>query len=160
VNGQSAFNESLASFVAPRLARAWLVRAAGADAPETRAWLRAEEVRRARLARLQRAYVELDALYRSGADDARKRAEKGRVLAAVAAELKLRRPPNNATLAGYRTYGSGSAAFERLLSACGGSWPRFLAAVRTLRERDFARPQQPDLEPVIDRLVAAGCPAR
>jgi predicted aminopeptidase len=157
VNGQSPFNESLASFVAVRLARAWLVRAAGPESAETLAWIRSEERRRSRIDRLHRAYLELDALYRSTAADAEKQAGKARVLADAAAELKLRRPLNNAALAGFKTYDSGAPAFERLLRTCGGSWPRFLRAVRTVREADFARGQQAEFEAVVDRAAAAAC---
>ena len=159
VNDQSAFDESLASFVADRLTRAWLLGALGAASAETRAWIEAHERWSARRQRLHRAYEELDALYRSTVSDDEKRAGKGRVLDALQRELKLRRPLNNAALAGYRAYDTGTAAFERLLVACDGSWPRFLAAVGRLRPGDFERPQQEDLDPVIDRLAAQGCAA-
>lgn len=158
VASQSAFDESLASFVAERLAPRWLSSVLGPDAPETRAWLLAHAAHRARVEGLHRAYQDLDALYRSGVPDDEKRREKARILAAAQQELHLPRPLNNAALAGYRTYDSGRAGFERLLAACGGSWPRFVAAVRTLGPEDFARPQQEELDEVVDRLTAKGCP--
>ncbi len=157
VNDQSAFDESLASFVADRLTLPWLAGALGPEAPETKAWVAAQARYRARVERLRRAYVELDALYRSKSNDAEKRAGKARVLAAVREELHLARPLNNAALAGYRTYDTGAPAFERLLEACGGSWPRLLTTLRTLRESDFAHPQQEEFEDVVDRLTLRGC---
>jgi predicted aminopeptidase len=157
VPGQSALNESLASFVADRLTLPFLVRTLGAEAPGTRAWAESLVRDRRRIARMQRAYRELDALYTSGAPDAEKRAGKARLLEGLRADLGLKRAVNNATLAGFRTYGSGTAGFERLLAACGRRWPAFLGAVRSLTPRDFARPQQEDFEGVLDALAARGC---
>lgn len=156
VKDQSAFDESLASFVADRMTGPWLARALGADAPETRAWAEAQARDRALVERLHRTYAELDALYGSTASADEKAAAKGRILAAAAAELRLSRPLNNAVLAGYRTYGSGVAAFERLFAACGQSWPRMLQRVATLSARDFSRPQLEEFDAVLDR-VAQGC---
>ncbi len=157
VNDQSAFDESLASFVADRLTVRWLIAVLGSEAAETKGWIAAQARQRARLERLHRTYVALDSLYRSRATDAAKRAAKARILAAVQQDLGLARPLNNAALAGYETYDTGAPAFERLLAACGGSWPRFLGALRTLGESDFARPQQREFDEVIDRLARRGC---
>ncbi len=157
VRDQSAFNESLATFVADRLTGPWLTGALGADAPETTAWRAARARHEARLARLHAAYVELDALYRSSAGDGEKRAGKARILDALREELRFRRPINNATLSGFRTYGTGFAAFERLRRSCGGSWRRMMRAVQGLRPEDFGRPQRETFDDVLDRLSARGC---
>ena len=157
VSGQSVLDESLASFVADRLTPVWLAEAAGASSVEARAWRDAQARRRARAGRLHRAWAELDQLYRSAAGEDEKRAGKARILGALNAELRPRTPLNNAALAGLRTYESGTAAFERLLQACGGSFPRLLRAVGTLRPEDFSGPQQRDIDPVVDRLARAGC---
>jgi predicted aminopeptidase len=157
VKDQSAFDESLASFVADRLTGPWLAGTLGPAAPETRAWALAEERGRARVARLHAAFLELDALYRSSAPDPEKRSRKAQVLAGLQAELRLARPLNNAVLAGYRTYDTGGEAFARLLSACQGSWPRMLAALGALRPDDFHRPQQEDFEPILERVARGGC---
>ena len=50
------------------------------------------------------------------------------------------------------------AAFTRLLASCEASWPRFMRAVASLAPSDFARPQQEELDEVIDRLAGRGCP--
>jgi len=155
VNNQSAFDESLASFVADRLTAPWLAATFGPDAPETRAWTSAQARERSRIERLHRAYVELEALYQSNASDQEKRQAKSHILAAAREELRLREPLNNAVLAGYKTYDTGSAAFERLLSACSSSWPKFIEAVKMLRESSFSRPQQEEFDEVIDRLDPA-----
>jgi predicted aminopeptidase len=157
VNDQSPFNESLASFVADRITEPWLTSVLGADAPETTAWVAAQARDRARISRLHQTYLELDAVYRSGEAVATKRAEKARILAAAREELGLARPLNNASLAGYRTYDAGVPAFERLLAACHGSWPRLFKALRTVNGSQFSRPQQDDLDGVIDRLIQGGC---
>jgi predicted aminopeptidase len=156
--GQSTFDESLASFVADRLTLEYLRRSYGAEAAQTRAW--AAEQRRSdeHLFRLRRAYAELDRLYRSAEADDVKRARKTALLGELQRELHLRRPLNNASLAGYRTYDSGAAELERLFAACQESWPRFFAALGALSAADFDRPQQESFGPVIDRLAARGCP--
>ncbi len=154
VNDQSAFDESLASFVADRLTLPWLEGALGRGAPEARAWADAQARYEARLQRLHRAYVELDAVYRSEASAEAKRTEKARILEDARRELGLSAPLNNAKLAGYKTYGTGAESFERLLRTCGGSWPRFLRALSSLRAADFGRPQREDFEPVIKALAS------
>ena len=157
VKDQSAFDESLASFVADRLTATWLIRVRGRDAPATRTWIALQARGEDHRSRLHRAHDELDAVYRSNATDAEKRAEKHRILEALRAELHLAGPINNATLAGYETYGAGYAAFERLLATCGGSWPRFLGVLASVCESDFSRPQLKNIDEVIDRLAKQGC---
>jgi predicted aminopeptidase len=157
VPNQSAFNESLASFVADRLTPVWLARTVGAQSAAAKAWAASEARWKGIVARLHQAYLALDELYRSPQSDEAKRAEKARQLAALQAELKLARPINNATLIGYKTYDTGGPAFERLLATCRGSWPHFLRAVATLRREDFDHPQQEDFGGVLERLAARGC---
>jgi predicted aminopeptidase len=152
VNDQSAFNESVATFVADRLTEEWLNRAVGPDAPETRAWLAAHARERARIARLHSTYEELAALYASGASDDAKRAGKERLLARAGEDLALARPLNNAALSGFRTYDTGAAALEQLLARCEGNWPRFLEAVRGLTPADFGSAQRDGFDAVIGRL--------
>jgi predicted aminopeptidase len=157
VKDQSAFDESLASFVADRLTPVWLAEKVGADAPEARAWIAAEAAYRARVERLHRAYLDLDAVYGSDESDAYKRAEKARLLSALREELHVEGTLNNATLMGYVTYDTGAPSFERLLGACGGSWPRFMKALAPLADGGFERPQQADFGGVVDRIARAGC---
>jgi len=157
VKDQSAFNESLASFVAERLTGPFLSEMVGPEAPETRAWAAAQARYTQRLTRLHRAYEELDAVYRSDRSDAAKRVEKAALLGALRAELGVTGVLNNATLAGYRTYDTGGPAFERLLTACRGSFPRMLKTLSGLRAADFGQAQREDFGDVIDRLTARGC---
>ena len=157
VNDQSPFDESLASFVADRLTVAWLETVLGPGAPQTRAWIEADELHRVQVARIHAAYLELDALYRSDSSAQRKREEKARILEELRVELHAARPLNNASIADYKSYDSGGPAFERLLAACDGSWPRFLRALRALSPSDFQRPQQEAFDGVVDRLAQRGC---
>ena len=156
---QSPFDEGLASFVAGRLTLPWLTGTLGPAAPEVVAWRAAVARSEASAARYRAAWLELDALYRSPASEAEKRTAKAARLEGLRRELGLATAPNNATLAGYATYGAGAEGFERLLAACGGRWPRLLGAVAALRPEDFGRPQRLDFDPVLDRLAEAGCPA-
>ena len=154
---QSAFDESLASFVADHLTLSWLESTAGPAAAETRAWAVGRARAEARAEQLHRTYLELEAVYRSSASDQGKLAAKARLLAAAGEAASPGRPLNNASLAGFRTYAGGAAAFGRLLARCGGSWPAMLSALSTLRPGDFARLQQDDFDDVVDRVAAGGC---
>jgi predicted aminopeptidase len=158
LRGQSAFNESLASFAADRLTRAYLSDAFGPKDRATLAWGAAQERSEVRLARVRSAYDQLDALYHSSQSAEFKRAEKERVLGDLREELQLKRPINNATLAGFRTYDSGTAELERLLAACGGSWPRFFGALGILPGMDLARARQGEIAEFVGRLASKGCP--
>jgi len=154
VKDQSAFNESLASFVADRLTPGWLEVAFGQTSTQARAWAAEQAAARLRAVRLHRAYEELDAVYRSREADAVKLARKAELLGALQADLGASRLLNNATLAGYRTYDTGSVAFERLLAAAGGSWRSFLDAVATLQPDDFGRPQTERFDDAVEKLAA------
>lgn len=154
---QSAFDESLASFIADGLTWQLMVGRHGLAGPETRAWLEAEARGERFGAALRRAYEDLAALYASPLPDDEKRAKKATRLAALSQELGTKRRFNNADLAGFRAYDTGREAFERLRRAC-GSWPRVVAAARTLTAADFSRPQQADFDDVLGRLAARACP--
>jgi predicted aminopeptidase len=156
VADQSAFDESLASFVADGLTPELLLRF-GREAPVKKAWDEAQERSEQFGAALRRTHAALAALYDSKQSDARKREEKARLLGALQATLGLKRAFNNADLAGVRTYDTGTEAFERLRSAC-ASWPRMLQALATLRPEHFAEPQQQHFDGVLDALAARACP--
>ena len=153
VTGQSAFDESLASFVADRLTEEWLLLRLGMGSRQAHAWGASQRRYRERVVRFHRAYEELDAIYRSTASEALKLEGKRTLLAALRAELGTRREINTATLAGFRTYDTGGPAFEKLLAASGHDWPRFWAAIKTLRAADFPEPQMEDFSPVVEALV-------
>ncbi|MDP2269970.1 MAG: aminopeptidase [Archangium sp.] len=156
VKNQSAFDESLASFVADELTWLLVVGRSGLQSEEAKAMIEGDE-RGARFVKeMHLAYEALDAIYRSARSDAEKRALKEARLAELQQTLGLRRRFNNADLAGSRTYDTGRPAFERLRRACGGL-PKFLAAVRSLEEKDFQAPQQSDFDLVIDRLTERTC---
>lgn len=152
LDDQTPFNESLASFVAPRIAAAYLAGTHGPDAPET-AGFADQRLRIARVdSSLHAAWGELDALYRSAAPDRDKLEQKAVVLARVSADVGF--PVNNATLVDARVYGAGLPELGALFEACGGDWPRFWKAVRGLKSSDFGEKQSEDLATVLARL---GC---
>lgn len=156
VKNQSAFDESLASFVADELTWLLVVGRSGLQSKEAKALIAGEE-RGARFVKeLHLASEELDAIYKSARPDHEKRALKEARLNRLQQELGLKRKFNNADLAGFKTYDTGGPAFARLRRACGGL-PKFLEAVKSLTEADFAEPQQQDFAPVLDALAARKC---
>jgi predicted aminopeptidase len=159
VDGQTRFNESLAEFAAGKLTVTYLDGHYGPDSGEKRAYIDAEERGEARHAQMHRAYEKLARLYASHLADAQKLAVKRRLLVALRAETRFRRPINNATLAAFKNYNSGAPQLDALLDACGWSFARFFRALGAAKKKDaFTEPNQADLAPLIYPLVKAGCP--
>jgi predicted aminopeptidase len=155
---QSTLNESVANFVGDRLAEAYLTEALGRDADETKAYLASEREGDARGAAMHAAYEKLSALYASRKPRDEKLREKNEILGKLRVEVRFRRPINNATLIQYKTYNSGQEELGRLLSTCGGDWPRFIRTLKRLESTKFDRAQERDLDRVIRPLVEARCP--
>ena len=157
VNGQSTLNESVASFVGDGLAASYMRERVGADAPETRAYLEDETEGERRAAAFQNAYGKLAALYASDKAREEKLAEKARILAALRAETRLRRPITNATLIQYKTYGSGKAEMSAMLARC-GSFAKLIAGLEKLRPALERADSQSDpgklLAPHVDTICA------
>ncbi|WP_437903755.1 aminopeptidase [Sorangium sp. So ce327] len=156
VKGQTRLNESLASFVGDELTKHYLDERVGPFSAEKTAYMREMERSEVRTRALHAAYVHLNRLYASPAPDAEKRAEKDAVLARLKADIGARRPINNASLVQFRVYNSGTPELRALLATCGGSWPRFLGALRRLERHRFSEPQE-NIARVVEPLIEAGC---
>jgi predicted aminopeptidase len=156
--GQTDINESLANFVADRLTVVYLDETLGPASPERAAYVAAAASGELRVRRLLEARQALSDLYASTRPARDKLVEKGRLLAAVQKELRLTRPLNNATLSQLKVYNSGAPELSALLSACGGSFPRLLQTLRTLRADVFAAERKQDFGALILPLIRAGCP--
>ncbi len=151
IPGQSAFDESLASFVADALTAAYLARRQGPT--EVAKYLERQERKAVRLGRLHDAYGRLDALYSSPLSEEDKRVQKAALFEHLQRELGTARTFNNAVLSGHRNYDAGRPAFQRLLSRCKGDFKRFMATVRKLEASSFPKPQMDNFTPVVDRLT-------
>ncbi len=156
VKGQSGFNEGLATFVGDHLALAYLAKRYGEGSPEVAAYVLGESEGEKRTIRFRQAFADLDTLYKSKLSDADKLQKKKSYLTSLRAELHLKRPVSNATLAGFRAYHGGSKAFEALFDACGGDMKRFIAASRTVKESDFGSAQATKLDEVVKHLAERG----
>jgi len=156
---QAVFNESLASFVGDGMTEDYLAERFGPKSAEL-FWYRWEEARSREFGtRLHEAYQTLEQLYESDATDAQKQKKKDEVVDGLMEAFEFIRRPNNAFLIGFKTYNAGYEPFVALHKACDGDWPRFLAAVSSLDEDDFAEELQEDLAPVLEPLTRAGCRA-
>jgi predicted aminopeptidase len=141
----TTFNESFATAVERLGADAWLKASAG---PAARDEYGRGQRRRAQFRALADATRErLKAVYASGADDDRKRADKAAVMQAFRdsyARLKTEQwdgyagyddwvaHANNASFALLAAYGELTPAFEALFERTGRDWPRFYAEVQRL----------------------------
>lgn len=158
LNGQSFLNESLATFVARRLTKEYLVETRGPENQELQAYEEGQQRGNSRRKGLHKVYEELDALYRSDRSKEEKLNYKSRILE----EAQRRyggRPLNNAVLIQYRTYGSDHEDFEALFQQCGG-WPKFWDAIRSIHRDSFTRPQQEALKDVLNNAAKHCAPPR
>ncbi len=154
VPGQSTFNESLAEYVSDRLTEEYLV--AHGLLPELFAMRTDKRESDRRRKRMHEAYVELDALYKSGRPREEKLATKARLLKALKEELGLSRVPNNATLLQSKTYGSEDTAFRELFERC-GTWAGFWKAIRAIEPTAFGGDQASKFGQVLGAAGAQVC---
>ncbi|MFO0615327.1 MAG: aminopeptidase [Polyangiaceae bacterium] len=157
VNGQTSFNEGLATFVGEHLAKKYLADRYGENSKQLRTFLDEERESAARSARLRKAFQDLDALYKSTLPDDQKLVEKGYIIAALRAELHMKKPVTNATLAGFRAYHGASRAFEDLYVRCGEDIARMVEAAKRVKEEDFPGPQAKEFDAVLAKAGAAVC---
>lgn len=159
VNGQSFYNESLASFVADQLTPVYLRQKRGEKSEELTAYLQAEADSAKRGERFQQAYRELAKLYDSNLAVEKKRSEKRKIFESLKKDLKIpdERQLGNSTLMQFRTYGTGREEFVKLLNACGGDWKRFWNSTGKITPKSFEKPQQEDLASVVLPLAEQGC---
>jgi len=157
VPGQSTLNESVASFVGDTLAARYLDEVAGEGSRQKADFLAGRARGEARGKKMKAAYEELAALYASGASREDKLAQKKVITDRLRAEVRGKRPINNASLIQYKTYGSGREEMEALLEACEGDMPRLIRSLERLRP--IARAARPHSDPgaLLRPLVAGGC---
>jgi predicted aminopeptidase len=167
IKGQTALNESVANFIGDALAEIYLDETVGAGSIQKAAYMEGQREGERRRAIMTAAYEELDRLYKSKASDREKLAEKARILAALRAEIRARRPITNATLAQFKQYNTGKEELTLLLKVCKGSFVRLLASLRGLektvntntnKNTKGSGQQERDLAKLFLPLVRAGCP--
>ncbi len=154
VNHQAFFNESAASWVSEKLTPIYLKGTRPASSGEEKGYLQSLTLQSERQKKLHEAYVALEKVYSSSEADTIKLEKKGAILSALRKDLKWRdsRDLNNATLIGYREYGSNREVFDQIFKRCGGSWKRFLAAMTRLNEKDFKEKQTKDISDLVNRI--------
>jgi len=157
VNGQSSFNESIASFVADRMAPQYLEEALGPTDPLTVAYRKAETEGGRRREIMRATYLKLVSLYASSVSETEMQTKKSEILAGAKTQAGLKRDITNATLVQFKTYGTGEAEFTKLFTACGGDWKRFWKAVSAIQTSSFAAPQMEEFGPVVLQVADAGC---
>lgn len=148
VRGDTAFNESFATFVASEGLRRW--RATQGRAVRTRVAQRRAALREV-VARLR---ADLDAVYAADLADDEKRARKSALfetfaVAWAATGGRLPAPDNNAALVPIALYADRTAAFAALLDTVDGDLERFYAAVKALGKLD-----KPARDARLDALTA------
>lgn len=147
LNGQSVFNESVASFVADQMTLDYMKEKR--PSAELQAYLKAEEKGEQRKKRLVETYQKLAELYRSSLPKEKKLAQKKKILQSVQKELGFQRELNNATLVGYQTYQSALPEFNEVFQSCGRDWKKFWGAIQKLDAQSFRQEQQEDIGSVV-----------
>jgi predicted aminopeptidase len=151
LKGQSQFNEELAEFVGTEGARLYIEQKYGPDSPEYRAIFDSEADSDAYVSYLRGLIAELDELYRGPASREEKLAQKARIIRASQERFERdydtlfrgdnyrgfsELPVNNAYLDLYRLYYEGNSFYRELYEKSGSSLPRFIAAAKTLKNRE------------------------
>lgn len=168
---QSAFNESLADFVAGELATEYLMKEGASfqstNEVKTGPWVDSYLEGRKRsdqiTAVFHQTYMQLEELYKSPSPDTEKQTRKMEMLEAMDGKLvenfRLRSRKgeryfwNNASLLQYRTYDVGTASFSWGFSAyCKKNWECFWKTLRELKSKDFPVSQMTDPSAVIDQI--------
>lgn len=151
VPDQPFFNESFASYVADALTNHWILTRFGPGSLEDLSWTIAQAVHYPRVARILAAYRALQAVYSSAESRAAKLAEKAKIIDELAADLRLRKRPNNASLTESRAYNGGLVALVTAHRRC-GDVASLIAAAKSLHRSDFQRDLQADLTPIAEIL--------
>ena len=139
VSGDTDFSESYATFVEAQGVELWLAERQGAD--QLTAWQAGEQAAMDFSDLLRQTRQELDALYRSGRDEAVLREDKAAIIETMQANYRLlvqerwdgrdyyastmNRPVNNASLALAGSYAGGVCSFKRLYRQAGERMERF-----------------------------------
>ncbi len=153
---QQYFNESLASFVANEMTPKYLTERFGPYSIELTEYLAAMERGQVNFELMSAANTALTNLYMSPLSDEEKYRQKKKILDDLTSKVPFETPPNNATLIGVQLYNEGKVEMEELRATC-GTWERFLAAVDSLRPRDFGMEQSPFIGPALKGLTVRGC---
>ena len=158
IKGQSYFNESLASFVADRLTKTYIVKTRGEQSPLLSAYLKELKRSAAIEKEMHQAYGELSKVYDSDEPDSEKLTKKKKRLTELQTKLHFRREINNATLIQFKTYNTGEEYFSMFLKRCNGDWDDFLRLLGNLDSNSFSKTQEEDFGPVIEeRLHGLKC---
>lgn len=155
-SGDIAFNESVATFVGNEGALAFLRAQYGGASKELKIARDRAADEKVFSDYVDGLYAKLDALYRSQASPAEKRARREQIFAAskddfeTVRKTKMRRPQdyagfikkklNNAVLLGYRHYHTDLDTFRDVFRLCGGDFKRALEVFREAATVD--RPQE------------------
>jgi len=149
IAGQAYFNESLANFVAGRLAPVYIAEKKGADSPELLAYDKSEKDSEIAEKLLFDAYGRLAKLYDSSIPDEEKLEEKKKIYTELQTKLGWKRDITNATLVQFKEYNEGTPAFDAVYKACGSDWKKFMKVLSELKPESFAKSQQSDLDSIL-----------
>jgi predicted aminopeptidase len=161
VNGQGAWNESLAQFVGEGIAEVYLRENYGESSREFQSYQNSR-TRGAKIGvKLQAVYLALQTLYEGALSREEKLQTKSQILQELSAwwekEFGRARLFNNASLVGYRTYGSSRTEMEEVLRRCGSDWGRLVQALSRIDRESFDRPHQDPFGSVLLKGVGPDC---
>ena len=91
-------------------------------------------------------------VYASDIEAHEKLARKNALMDSLQDQLKLNVRPNNAFLAGFKTYHSEQGAFEQLFENNDRNWHRFIAVLSELKSGDFPKVHSKDFGDVLATL--------
>lgn len=157
VPGQSALNESVASFVGEHLAESYLDETRGPRSKERAAYVDLEAWMDTRGSHMKATFAALDALYAKNVSVQEKLAQKARLLADLRLATHAKGDLNNATLVQYQTYGSGQTELAKLFETCEKNWPRLLRTLESWRPVFAKAAHHEDPAKLLAPMLERGC---
>lgn len=146
INDQSTFNESLAQFVGEGMMQEYLEDKSDSVLPTARQW---QDRRHERSTRMAETHDALKNLYQEDIAEEIRRERKREILVSLQEDLQLATMPNNASLAGARTYDTGWESFRAVLDSCDGDWMEFIRRFGGVTTDSFDQPQQQNFDAIV-----------
>jgi predicted aminopeptidase len=152
LSNQSYFNESVAQFIGTQLAIDYQKQTLGIDSESYRTFMEREKYVTSYRETCHEAYQQLSKIYTSSIADQEKNEKKKALMDFLQQKLHLKELPNNAFLAGFKTYHAETNAFDILFEKYDYEWQPFISRLSELTTDDFPKPHTKELEEILGEL--------
>lgn len=153
ISNQTAFNESLASFVGETLALMYLKETRGENSIEYQSYYEGIQFGQKIANAFSLNAKKLKEIYDSSLSDEIKRFKKSEILISLQETFKLKRALNNASLSQYLTYSEGTVPFKNYFEKkCKSDFIKFFKSLSKLKDQNFKEKQSSDFSDVLESV--------